>query len=792
VPNLTWLKNALVNKESIMRCLWTLLVAALLGSSWNVLGAEPAKPESLPGTMVLDWSDDIAVRVVDEAHRFLDRKTAESIAGRQKYWKRDFSSPEAYAKSVEPNRQRFKKLIGVVDPRVPVVMERYGDESHPALVAETNLYKVWQVRWSLLDGVTGEGLLVEPRLRAMGHVIAIPDADQTPQQLLGLSPGVPEESQFVRRLVTNGFRVVVPVLINRGCEFSGNPQIRMTNQPHREWIYRQAYELGRHIIGLEVQKVLAAVDWLERTAGQEGKIGVAGYGEGGLIAFYSAAVDPRIQACLVSGYFDNRQGLWQEPMYRNVWCLLKEFGDAEIASLIAPRGLAIEHSPAPKVDGPPSIPAGRAGGAAPGKIGTTDTNNVVEEIARAKKLAGPLAKQISLESGPAADGLLGPGSEQALNSLAAQLGVQPGMSPASSLSTENRKSFDPVSMQKRQVEELTNYLQRLQRYSDRTRDEFFLNKVYGKGPEAFIEGANKYRERFRKEAIGELNDPLVPPSPKTRKVYDEPKWTGYEVVLDVLGELHAWGILCLPKDIKPGERRPAVVCQHGLEGVPRDVVERNNPAYQYYKAFAAELAEQGFVTFAPYNLYRGGDRFRLLQRKANPLGMSLFSIIARQHEQILNWLGGLPQVDKSRIAFYGLSYGGKSAMRLPALLPGYCLSICSGDFNDWVRKITSLEFVGSYMFTPEWEIFEFDLGSTFNYAEMAYLIFPRPFMVERGHHDGVGLDPWVSYEYAKVRWLYANLGLPDKTEIEYFNGPHCIHGVGTYEFLHKHLGWPTK
>jgi hypothetical protein len=353
-----------------------------------------------------------------------------------------------------------------------------------------------------------------------------------------------------------------------------------------------------------------------------------------------------------------------------------------------------------------------------------------------------------------------------------------------------RKRLDPRARQKRQVEEMTTYLQRLQRYSDRTRDDFFLNKVYGKGPEAFVEGAKKYRELFWKEAIGELNDSLVPPSAKTRKVYDEPKWTGYEVVLDVFGGIHAWGILCVPKDIKPGERRPAVVCQHGLEGVPRDVVERKIDGFKYYKAFAAELAERGFVTFAPFNLYRGGDRFRLLQRKANPLGMSLFSIIARQHEQILNWLGGLPQVDKSRIAFYGLSYGGKSAMRLPALLPGYCLSICSGDFNDWVRKITGLEFGGCYMFTPEWEIFEWDLGSTFNYAEMAYLIFPRPFMVERGHHDGVGLDSWVSYEYAKVRWLYANLGQADKTEIEYFNGPHCIHGVGTYEFLHKHVNWP--
>ena len=37
----------------------------------------------------------------------------------------------------------------------------------------------------------------------------------------------------------------------------------MTNQPHREWIYRQAYHMGRHVIGYEVQKVLAAVDWIE-------------------------------------------------------------------------------------------------------------------------------------------------------------------------------------------------------------------------------------------------------------------------------------------------------------------------------------------------------------------------------------------------------------------------------------------------------------------------------------------------------------------------------------------------
>ncbi len=82
---------------------------------------------------------------------------------------------------------------------------------------------------------------------------------------------------------------------------------------------------------------------------------------------------------------------------------------------------------------------------------------------------------------------------------------------------------------------------------------------------------------------------------------------------------------------------------------------------------------------------------------------------------------------------------------------------------------------------------EFNLGHTFVYAEMAALIAPRPFMVERGHDDGVGIDEWVAYEYAKVRRLYAKLGIPERTAIEFFAGVHEVHGEGTFDFLDRHL-----
>jgi hypothetical protein len=129
-------------------------------------------------------------------------------------------------------------------------------------------------------------------------------------------------------------------------------------------------------------------------------------------------------------------------------------------------------------------------------------------------------------------------------------------------------------------------------------------------------------------------------------------------------------------------------------------------------------------------------------------------------------------------------------MRAPPLLDGYALSICSADFNEWVWKTTSVESRYSYMLTKEYDMLEFDFANVVNYSDLANLMAPRPFMVERGHEDGVAPDEWVAYEYAKVRRFYTRMGIGDRTEIEFFNGPHTIHGVGTFAFLRKHLRWP--
>ncbi len=748
--------------------------------------AAAAQDATLPGTKPLDFQGDLSAQMVAGIDKFLLRELERAAVERTNFWKRDFSSREAYEKSVAPNRERLRRLIGAVDERLPVKdLEFVATTATSATLLEDGNYTTRAVRWPVFDGVFGEGLWVRPKGAVTARVVVLPDADQAPEML-------------AVRLAENGCEVLIPTLIDRSDTWSGNEKLkRFSNQPHREWIYRQAFELGRHIIGYEAQKVLAAVDWFASQESAGGKrplpMAVTGYGEGGLLALYAAALDTRIDAALVSGYFDARQRVWAEPIYRNVIGLLREFGDAEIASLIAPRPLVIEHAEAPKIDGPPKPHDGR-GGAAPGRIETPDFNSADAEVLRARQLVRPFKDFITHVHGNEGRAI-GPMSEQALLALLRKLGMEVkalsgGPAPAAPVVSPLRLAV----RQKRQVEELVQHTQRILGDSERFRDATFWKPIKAKNADEWAAAVPAVKSNLWDDVLGRLPAATLPANARSRKIYDKEKWTGYDVVLDVWPDVFAWGVLLLPKDLKPGERRPVVVCQHGLEGLPADTITDDPKASGYgsYKAFSARLAERGFVVFAPHNPYRGHDAFRGLQRKLNPLGKSLFSVILAQHDRILDWLCEQPLVDPKRIGFYGLSYGGKTAMRVPALLDRYCLSICSADFNEWVTKNATVDSTYSYMFGGEYEIFEWDLGHTFNYAEMAACIAPRPFMVERGHDDGVAPDEWVAHEFARVRRFYDKLGIGARAEIEFFNGPHTINGVGTYKFLHKHLNWPER
>ncbi len=741
-----------------------LIFAGLL--SLQTTHAQPAletKPLTVEG--------DIASHLVAGVDRFLLRELSASIARREQHWSRDFTSHAAYARSVEPNRKRLANIIGLRDERVAFDgLTLASTTAESSLVGQTDRITIRAVSWPAFGDVTAAGLLLEPRGRdAVANVVALPDCNQLPEQIAGLAEGLPPELQYARRLAGSGCRVVVPLLVNRAE--------KMSKLSNREFLYRSAFEMGRHLIGYEVQQSLAVVDWFSKRW-EDTPIGIIGWGEGGLIALYAAAVDTRIDAACVSGYFDSRQNIWQEPIDRNVFGLLDQFGDAELATLIAPRTLIVDVAQGPEA----TIPGGRG---APARVVTPALDSVRAEVARAQTLTDGLKPAAGIQMVAVDQPLGGQALGQFMDSL--KPGTVLGQAGAANI-LDRRNGFSAAKRHAKQVHKLDRHTQWVLRESPYIRKQFYKPNTSSL---AKFEASNeKYRRQFYEDAIGRFANEVLPFNARSRKSYESEKWVGHEVVLDVFQDVIAYGILILPRDLKANEQRPVVVCQHGLEGRPQDIIEGDHRAYH---DFAAKLAERGFITFSPQNLYIFRDRFRTLQRKANPLKKSLFSVIIPQHQQIVDWLKTLPYVDKKRIAFYGLSYGGKTAMRVPPVVTDYCLSICSADFNEWVDKNASTRDPHSYVNTGEYEIFEWDLGSTFNYAEMAGLIAPRPFMVERGHHDGVASDETVGWEFAKVRYLYqGKLKLQGRCEIEWFDGPHTINGRGTYDFLHRYLDWPRR
>ncbi len=298
-PILTFLAAELILRNSLLLLLTTSLAAAASAV--------------LPGTAPLAQGHG----GVGNWDGVINAEVERATAARSRHWRRDFSSAENYNRSIETNRARFAHIIGVRDSRVPFEAPALlATVDQPTLVARGKSYEVQRVSWPAFGDVHAEGLLLEPRGRKpVAAVVAVPDCAQTPEQISGLTPGVAMDSQFARRLAESGCRVLVPVLIDRRMEVRGREGYRSySRQPmsSREFLFRPAFQLGRHLIGYEVQKTLAAVDWLER---DNDSIGVIGYGEGALLAFYASALDTRIDVAGVSGYFDSRQRLWSERCY---------------------------------------------------------------------------------------------------------------------------------------------------------------------------------------------------------------------------------------------------------------------------------------------------------------------------------------------------------------------------------------------------------------------------------------------------------------------------------------------
>jgi len=295
----------------------------------------------------------------------------------------------------------------------------------------------------------------------------------------------------------------------------------------------------------------------------------------------------------------------------------------------------------------------------------------------------------------------------------------------------------------------------------------------------------------------------IPMNARTRLTAETDKFRAYDVFLDVLPGVEVYGQLLVPRSAGElgHQRLPVVVCQHGFDGAPKYVsgvgedLESND---HFYHRFGQRLAERGYVVFAPYLtvpevkhtdvIVHRADLVNPLVRMAAPLGLMRTSIELAKLHRVVDFLQSLSFVDADHMGYYGLSYGGYSAIWMPPLEPRLKVTIISAHFNDWQTMLTDSTRQGdSYWSLPDEDFYNWNVLNRFVHTELISAMWPRPVCIEYGSQDQVTTAAWHQRAWQEVNTFAEAWGMQGKIVDEDFDGPHSIHGIATFFFLDRWL-----
>lgn len=212
-----------------------------------------------------------------------------------------------------------------------------------------------RVEWRTLDGMVMPVYVLIPGKPAAGRpaVVALHGHGYGSREIVGLEPDGTERSgkpglhkDFAVALARQGFLVAAPELLGFGDRRLAEDK---GGDPARSSCFRLAAHLmlqGRSLAGIRVAETMQTIGYvLSRPESGCGLAGCMGISGGGLVAGFTAALDERIGATVVSGYVNT----FEDSILYRAHCLdnyvpglLQEAELPELIGLIAPRGLLME------------------------------------------------------------------------------------------------------------------------------------------------------------------------------------------------------------------------------------------------------------------------------------------------------------------------------------------------------------------------------------------------------------------------------------------------------------------
>ena len=620
-------------------------------------------------------------------------------------------------------------------------MEAQASHVQWASVWASDEFQIRAITCNTDDGFPARALVAGP-IGANGPLIlALPPSNITPEDWCGLTGRLPPQQQLARQLMHAGYQVICPNMTPPDALEGSVPDYPSfgARPTARDEVWRLATQLGLTFVGLELQAIRAC---LSAACGDAATpYTVVGAGDAGRLSLILAAIDERAETVMAQQAFGDRADpgasfAWPELIHG--WSL--HYGDAELVALIAPRRVVLFEPVRRLAD-----PAFRA------------------ELAACVQLGGARPDYWIVEH-PA---------EFVTQVLAALGHTQTIVTTPRQLDDGARNSTSRAQASPVRHAAWRARLDEMLEVAANRREQIDQSDL-----------ANRRAEWAA--LVGEFPAPDAPLEPRGRLAGVElqsERVTTYEVCLPVYLEpaVFVRGLLAIPNDLVVGERRPAIICSHGWEGAAEST---HQPGV--YNAFARRLAERGYVTWSPQSYFRSEHTIQSLYRMASLIGRTEFGLMARLHARGIDYLSSLAFVDPRRIALYGLSYGGYTALWLNGLEPRLAAVVCSGHFNDWQAKTTGRNET-SYLYTENASMYVSGILARFNHGDLAALACPRPFLVEVGDADWVVRQEWVEHEFARARAVYEARGAADRIELWWGRGGHQVFGERSFEFLDQWL-----
>ncbi len=253
-----------------------------------------------------------------------------------KVWHRDYSSIDAFKRSVEPNRKAWREILN------PPTLRKTGPlkkEPHPYL---EDIRAEWVVL--PLGPVTAEGILVFPPEASKDNPVPLVIV----QHGIGSTPETPFEidnknyHEYARELLKAGFAVLAP--------------LNLRSMVRRNYVERLCRLIDTTLPGIELVRMQHLLDVvLEDPRIDANRIGMWGLSLGGMATMFWAPLEPRIKVCVVSGWYNHRLTKMAVPDDRYVSFMVVDeehaffrgwataFADHDVTSLICPRPLLVQH-----------------------------------------------------------------------------------------------------------------------------------------------------------------------------------------------------------------------------------------------------------------------------------------------------------------------------------------------------------------------------------------------------------------------------------------------------------------